>query len=176
VWRPKIVLIHSFWFSQRTAFVFVNINWLIFVTEIRYFLWEVGTELLKFVSGNFCVVSLSFCFEQQNWKSCFETLSENEGRVVFFTSVSKFSFHWHRKSVDQTFWQTASRSAGSIPHFMEPEGLLSCSQEPATGSCPEPHKSCPHPRTYFLKIPFNIILQPVLWSSLEHPSTASFHF
>jgi hypothetical protein len=27
---------------------------------------------------------------------------------------------------------------------MEPEGSLSCSQEPATGPCPEPDESNPH--------------------------------
>jgi hypothetical protein len=32
---------------------------------------------------------------------------------------------------------------------MEPEGLLSYSQEPATGPCPEPDESSPHLPTLF---------------------------
>jgi hypothetical protein len=31
----------------------------------------------------------------------------------------------------------------------EPEGSLPCSQKPATGPCPEPDKSSPHPSTLF---------------------------
>jgi hypothetical protein len=30
-------------------------------------------------------------------------------------------------------------------HFMEPEGSSPCSQEPFTGSCPEPDQSSLHP-------------------------------
>jgi len=34
--------------------------------------------------------------------------------------------------------------------FIKPEGTLPCSQEPTTGSCPEPHKPSPHLPTLFL--------------------------
>jgi hypothetical protein len=34
-------------------------------------------------------------------------------------------------------------------YLMKPEGKLSCSQEPATGSYREPNKSSPHSRTIF---------------------------
>jgi hypothetical protein len=40
---------------------------------------------------------------------------------------------------------------------MGPEGSLPCSQEPATGSCPEPDASSPHFPTLFPKIHSNII-------------------
>jgi hypothetical protein len=33
--------------------------------------------------------------------------------------------------------------------FIEPEGSLSCSQEPATGPYPEPNESVPHLPTLF---------------------------
>jgi hypothetical protein len=38
----------------------------------------------------------------------------------------------------------------NYPPFMEPEGLLLCSQEPTTGPCPEPDESSPHFFTLFL--------------------------
>jgi len=34
-------------------------------------------------------------------------------------------------------------------HFMEPEGSLPCSQQPATGPFPEQDESSPHPPTEF---------------------------
>jgi hypothetical protein len=42
-----------------------------------------------------------------------------------------------------------SRSRNS-PHFMEPEGSLPCSQEPASSPYPEPDESTPQPHTLFL--------------------------
>jgi hypothetical protein len=35
---------------------------------------------------------------------------------------------------------------------MEPSGLLSCSQEPATSSCPEPDQFNPYPTTVFNRV------------------------
>jgi hypothetical protein len=37
---------------------------------------------------------------------------------------------------------------------MEPEGSLSCSQQPANGPCPEPDESNPHPQILFPEDPF----------------------
>jgi hypothetical protein len=37
---------------------------------------------------------------------------------------------------------------------MEPEGLSPCSQQPATGTYPEPDESSPHPPTLFPKDAF----------------------
>jgi hypothetical protein len=37
---------------------------------------------------------------------------------------------------------------------MKPESSTSCSQEPATGTDPESHKSSPHTQTLFLIDPF----------------------
>jgi len=41
---------------------------------------------------------------------------------------------------------------------MEPEGSLPCSQDPATGSYPEPYASSSHPPTLIPKIHSNVIL------------------
>jgi hypothetical protein len=41
---------------------------------------------------------------------------------------------------------------------MEPDALLLCSQEPATGPYPEPHESSPQPHNHFFKIHSKIIL------------------
>jgi len=49
---------------------------------------------------------------------------------------------------------------------MEPEGSLPCSQEPAIGPYPEPNESSPYHPTYFSKIHSNIILPPMLRSSM----------
>jgi hypothetical protein len=48
---------------------------------------------------------------------------------------------------------------------MEHEDSLPCSQETATGPYPEPYESNLHPKTYLLKINFNIILPSTLRSS-----------
>jgi hypothetical protein len=45
-------------------------------------------------------------------------------------------------------------------HFMEPEGSLSCSQEPSTGPYPEPEQSNPYHPSYFSMNHFNIVHQP----------------
>jgi hypothetical protein len=43
---------------------------------------------------------------------------------------------------------TLSQSRNS-PNFMEPEGSLTCSQEPATCPYPQRNESNPHPQTLF---------------------------
>jgi hypothetical protein len=49
---------------------------------------------------------------------------------------------------------------------MESGGLLSCSQEPSTGPCPEPDQSSLYdPILSFFKRRFNIILAPTFRSS-----------
>ena len=47
---------------------------------------------------------------------------------------------------------------GNSSHFMEAEGSLPHSQEPATCACPESDGSSPRPSSHFPKIHFNIIL------------------
>jgi hypothetical protein len=37
---------------------------------------------------------------------------------------------------------------------MEPEVSLMCSQDPATGPCPEPFEFSPHAHTIFILFPF----------------------
>jgi hypothetical protein len=48
---------------------------------------------------------------------------------------------------------TLSKSRNSLP-FMEPEGLLTCSQELANGPYSEPDESNSHPPTLFPLDPF----------------------
>jgi hypothetical protein len=47
-------------------------------------------------------------------------------------------------------------------HFMEPEGSISCSQEPSTSPYPEPYQSNIHHSilSYLSKIHFNIVQPP----------------
>jgi hypothetical protein len=54
-------------------------------------------------------------------------------------------------------WEAASCAAIQkfTQYFMEPEGSLSCSQEPSTGQYPEPHRSSPY-NPILSKIRFNI--------------------
>jgi hypothetical protein len=48
------------------------------------------------------------------------------------------------------FWEATSHSASQeIPTFYGPEGLLPCSQEPASGPCPKPDETTPHLPTLF---------------------------
>jgi hypothetical protein len=56
--------------------------------------------------------------------------------------------------------QSCSHSRTS-QHFMEPEGSISCSQEPATGPYPEPYRLSPH-HPILSKIHFNIVHPHVL--------------
>jgi hypothetical protein len=43
---------------------------------------------------------------------------------------------------------------------MEPDGSLSCSQEPSTGPYPQPDQLTPHRPTYLSKFHLNNIFQP----------------
>jgi hypothetical protein len=50
----------------------------------------------------------------------------------------------------RVFLETLSHSVvKKFPALMEPKVSLSCLQEPATGSYPEPDASSPHPLTFF---------------------------
>jgi len=53
--------------------------------------------------------------------------------------------------MQQSPWEANSHLASqAIPRtFMEPEGLLCCSQEPATGHYPQPDASSAHLPTLF---------------------------
>jgi hypothetical protein len=63
--------------------------------------------------------------------------------------------------------QEADSHAASqdILAFMEPEVSLPCSQEPATGSCPEPLSLVQACTVYSFKIHFNIISPIYVWFS-----------
>jgi hypothetical protein len=65
---------------------------------------------------------------------------------------------------------SSSSFINSYPPFIEPQVSLPCSQQPATGSYPELHKSSPYP-SRFLKIYFNIIITFML-----RISKSSLHF
>jgi hypothetical protein len=63
-----------------------------------------------------------------------------------------------------TSWQSLSYSINSPP-FMEPEGSLPRSQQPATGPYPKPDASTQHLLPYFPKIHYNINLPSTPTSS-----------
>jgi len=44
-------------------------------------------------------------------------------------------------------------------HFIEPEATLPCSQDPATGPCPELEKFRPHPHNLLIYNPFPSMLR-----------------
>jgi hypothetical protein len=48
---------------------------------------------------------------------------------------------------------------------MKPEGSLPCSQQPATGPCPDPVESSPQSSNLFPNIHSNIIFPSTYWSS-----------
>jgi len=53
---------------------------------------------------------------------------------------------------------TVTQLVKKLPHFLELEGSLLCSQEPAPDPCPEPHVSSQHPHALFFKTKFDIYL------------------
>jgi hypothetical protein len=59
-----------------------------------------------------------------------------------------------------------SWSRNSTP-FMEPEGSLPRSQQPATSHYPEPDESGPHPHSPFLCDPLSDILPSTFISSIQ---------
>jgi hypothetical protein len=64
-------------------------------------------------------------------------------------------------------WQADSRSADvkNFVHCMEHTVPSPCSRQPATGHCPWPDESNPHPASSFLMIAFNIVLSHMAKSS-----------
>jgi hypothetical protein len=78
------------------------------------------------------------------WVLVCEALYEHKG---FHTRDEKIrltnSMHQSLKSLESLSWSANSSS------FMEPEGSLPCSQEPATGAYPEPDESSAYPLTLF---------------------------
>jgi len=62
---------------------------------------------------------------------------------------------WSRTLLEKL---TGFQLVKKFPHFMESEGSLPHSQEPATCPYPEPARSSPYPTYYFLKNHLNIIL------------------
>jgi hypothetical protein len=50
-------------------------------------------------------------------------------------------------------------------HFMEPEGSLPCSQEPSTGSYPEPDLISPYHSIHISKTHFSTVRPATFWSS-----------
>jgi hypothetical protein len=108
---------------------------------------------------------LDFCFRQQtallpvSWllTPSFETVSTV--RLQLWNHLLNYSFCAHRESFrgsclstwfvelnlltpyTRVLLEDLSSDDHIPPHFMEPEGSLSCSQKPATGPYPKPDKS-----------------------------------
>jgi hypothetical protein len=86
------------------------------------------TLVLRFVR---CAPGCTFVsiFQDQKYSTAFKPLP---AKVVLTHSLKELS----------PSWQTTKCAASQ--HFIEPEGLLPCSQEPSTGPYPEPDQSNPH--------------------------------
>jgi hypothetical protein len=90
--------------------------------------------------------------------------SENSENQVYVTGYSLIQ-GWTSSQYALTnsmelgsFGQVSTYSATQEQHnFKKPEGSLPCSQEPATGSCPEPDESSPYSPILFFRINFNIV-------------------
>jgi hypothetical protein len=112
-------------------------------------IWIHGVaQILKILHKN-CKSERSYCINSHNL-------------YITYLSIYWFLTHTYLLTYGAEHFlrscQLCSHSRTS-PHFMEPEGSLSCSQEPSTGPYPQPDRSSPyHPiPTHLSKIHFNIV-------------------